>query len=56
MDTEKAILKKSLVGLSYLASVQVISRLFTFLLNVALARYMDDPAALGVASVQLYLL
>mmetsp|Transcript_13455 Transcript_13455/g.15355 ORF Transcript_13455/g.15355 Transcript_13455/m.15355 type:complete len:110 (+) Transcript_13455:192-521(+) len=56
MKAEKEIVGKALVGVSYLASVQFSSRIFTFLLNIALTRYMQDPAALGVASIQLYLL
>ncbi len=50
------IIGKAFTGVSYLVSVQFSSRIFTFLLNVALTRYMQDPAAIGVASIQLYLL
>lgn len=55
-QSQSQILSKALVGASFLASVQFSSRLFTFALNVALLRYMEDSAAHGVASVQLYLL
>jgi len=43
-------------GAQLLAGVQLASRVLTFALNVALARTMSDPSALGVAAVQLYLL
>jgi oligosaccharide translocation protein RFT1 len=43
-------------GASLLAGAQLVSRLATFALNVLLARAVQDPSALGVAAVQLYLL
>ena len=55
-QSQSQILSKALAGVSFLASVQFSSRLLTFCLNVALVRYMEDSAAHGVASVQLYLL
>lgn len=53
---QSEILSKAVVGVSFLASVQFGSRILTFGLNIALFRFMEDRAAHGVASVQLYLL
>jgi len=51
-----AILGKAVTGASLLASVQLLSRGFTFFLNVALTRRLGDASLLGIASVQLHLL
>ena len=53
---EKDVVHHAMAGVSYLISVQVLSRVLTFVLNVGLTRYMDDPAAFGIASIQLFLL
>ncbi|GBG25680.1 Protein RFT1-like [Hondaea fermentalgiana] len=50
------IVGSALRGASLLASVQLLSRALTFVLNVGLTRHLEDPSLLGVSSVQLYLL
>ncbi len=52
----RALLQKAFTGASVLVGIQVGSRLLTFILNLALARSMQDPSVLGIANVQLYLL
>eukprot|EP00924_Labyrinthula_sp_SR-Ha-C_P004511 snap_masked-scaffold_1-processed-gene-2.27-mRNA-1 protein AED:1.00 eAED:1.00 QI:0/0/0/0/1/1/2/0/487 len=49
-------LSRSLDSIKYLAGVQVLSKTVSFLLNQMIVRYMRDTTALGISSVQLYLL
>lgn len=56
MKENEELIHSAIKGVSYLISVQLISRLFSFLMNIGLTRYMNDPAPIGISSVQLWLL